>query len=60
MFATDIFTDVEEKLYKIDNNLRDTNNDFIANEKLVIKFKTISENNIKDGDKVMISKFESK
>ena len=60
MFATDIFTDVEEKLYKIDNNLRDTNNDFIVNEKQVIKFKTISENNIKDGDKVMISKFESK
>ena len=57
---TDIFTDVEEKLYKIDNNLRDTNNDFIVNEKQVIKFKTISENNIKDGDKVMISKFESK
>ena len=57
---TDIFSDVEEKLYKIDNNLKNANNIFSVNEKEVFKFKTLSENNIKDGDKIMISKFEPK
>ena len=57
---TDIFSDVEEKLYRIDNNLRNANNIFSVNEKQVLKFKTLSENNIKDGDKIMISKSESK
>ena len=57
---TDIFSDVEEKLYKIDNNLKNDNNIFSVNEKEVFKFKTLSENNIKDGDKIMISKFEPK
>ena len=47
---TDTFAEVEEKIYQKYDNFRDTNNTFILNEVPILRFKTLSENNIKDGD----------
>ena len=47
---TDTFAEVEEQLYQKYDNFRDTNNIFILNEVPILRFKTLSENNIKDGD----------
>ena len=55
---TDTFAEVEEKLYKRYDNLRDTNNNFIANAKPILRFKKICENNIKDGDILQLFKLE--
>ena len=56
--STDTFADVEEKLYKKRNELRDTNNTFIFNAKPVLRFKTLEENHIKDGDIINLFKLE--
>ena len=55
---TDTFAEVEEKLYKKYDNLRDTNNMFTANARPVLRFKKIYENNIKDGDILQLIKIE--
>jgi len=55
---TDTFAEVEEKLYQKYNEYRDTNNNFISNGKLVLRFKKICENGIKDGDKVQLINIE--
>ena len=55
---TDIFAEVEEKLYQRCDVLRNTNNMFIANAKPVLRFKKIYENNIKDGDVLQLHKIE--
>jgi len=55
---TDVFAEVEEKLYKKYDNLRNTNNMFTANAKPVLRFKKIYENGIKDGDKIQLFKLE--
>ena len=52
------FAEVEEKLYKRYNDLRNTNNMFTANAKPVLRFKTINENNIRDGDIIQLFKLE--
>ena len=54
----DIFAEIEEKLYKKIDNLRNTNNMFTANAKPMLRFKKICENGIKDGDKVQLFKLE--
>ena len=41
--------EVEEKLYKKFPEYRETNNSFVANGEPVLRFKTISQNNIGDG-----------
>ena len=46
---TNIFAEVEEKLYQQYPRYRETNNNFIANGNLVLRFKTISENGIGNG-----------
>ena len=46
---TNTFAEVEEKLYKQYPQYRETNNNFIANGKLVLRFKTIDENKIGNG-----------
>lgn len=43
----DIFAEIEEKLYKKYPEYRETNNNFIFNGELVLRFKTISQNNIR-------------
>jgi molybdopterin converting factor small subunit len=56
---TDVFAEVEEKLYKKYDKFRNTNNTFLANAKVVLRFKKINENGIKDGDKIqLITNFE--
>ena len=51
---TDTFAEVEEKLYQRYEEYRETNNNFLAKGKLILRFKKICENNIKDGDKIQL------
>ena len=51
---TDTFAEVEEKLYQQYSDFRETNNNFIGNGRLILRFKTISENGIKNGDKIQL------
>ena len=52
------FAKVEEKLYNFYDNLRNTNNSFIVKGGPILRFKTIKENNIHDGDIVQLIKVE--
>ena len=51
---TDTFAEVEEKLYQIYNEFRESNNTFLVGGKVVLRFKTIEQNNIKDGSIVQL------
>ena len=55
---TETFAEVEEKLCQKRNELRNTNNMFTANTLPVLRFKTIDENNIKDGEVIQLFKIE--
>ena len=48
------FAEVEEKLYQQFPAYRETNNNFIANGNLVLRFKTIEENKIGNGKPVTL------
>ena len=54
--GSNTFAEVEELLYKKFPEYRETNNSFIANGKLVLRFKTISQNNIGNGLPVIMFK----
>ena len=56
--VTDTFAEVEEKLYQIYDEFRNTNNMFTIKGRQILRFKNIKENNIKDGDKVLLFKIE--
>ena len=56
--ATDVFAEVEEKLYKRFDDLRNTNNMFTVNARPVLRFKKMFENQIKDGDFIQLFKLE--
>ena len=56
--ANETFAEVEEKLYKKHNDFRNTNNMFTANALPVLRFKTIGENNIHDGDVIQLCRIE--
>ena len=49
---------VIEKIYKKFDNYRNTNNTPICNGRTVLRFKTLSENNIKDENVVQLIKME--
>ena len=51
---TDIFAQIEEKLYKQYPEYRETNNYFIANGKIILRFKTIEDNKIGNGLPIML------
>ena len=51
---TDTFAEVEEKLYQKYGEYRETNNNFTANGRIILRFKSINDNHIKDGDKVQL------
>ena len=55
---TDTFAEVEEKLYQKYGEYRETNNNFTANGRIILRFKSISDNLIKDGDKVQLINIE--
>ena len=56
--ATDRFFEIEERLYQIYDELRDTNNTFTANATPILRFKRLNENKIKDGDVIQLFKLE--
>ena len=43
---SNIFAEIEEKLYQIYPQYRETNNNFLANGNQILRFKTIAENKI--------------
>ena len=51
---TDTFAEVEEKLYQKYEEYREINNNFTVNGNIVLRFKTINDNHIKDGDKIQL------
>ena len=53
-FKTDRFAEIEEKLYQEFEEFRETNNTFIVNGTTVLRFKKMSENNIKNGDTIQL------
>ena len=55
---TETFAEVEERLYQQYEQYRETNNNFLAKGGLVLRFKKICENNIKNQDKVQLVKIE--
>ena len=55
---TDTFAEVEEKLYQIYDNFRDTNNMFTINGRTILRFRNLKENKIKDGDIVLLLRIE--
>ena len=55
---SDTFAEVEEKIYKKFDNYRNTNNTPICNGRTVLRFKTLSENKIKDENVVQLIKME--
>jgi len=57
-FKTDRFAEIEEKLYQEFEEFRETNNTFIVNGTTVLRFKKMSENNIKNGDTIQLIKDE--
>lgn len=53
-FPNEIFAEVEEKVYKRFNEYRNSNNVCIAGGMPILRFKKLSENNLKNGDIVQI------
>ena len=53
-FNSDIFAEIEEKLYKKYPEYKNTNNYFICNGKHILRSKTIAENNIRNGLPVIL------
>ena len=49
-----IFAEIEEKLYKFYPEYRNSNNIYLANGKNILRFKTIAENNLRNGDTVVL------
>ena len=51
----ELFADVEKRLYEIYSELKETNNTFLGEGNLIFRFKTIEENKIHDGAKIMLN-----
>jgi len=51
---SDLFAEVEEKLYKEYPEYRETNNCFLANGKQILRFKTIGDNKIGNGVPIIL------
>ena len=56
--ADDTFAEVEEKLYQTFDEFRNTNNVFLLKGNIILRFKKIKENNIKNGDTILFDKQE--
>ena len=52
--AEDTFAEVEEKLYQIYDEFRNTNNNFLFKGNIILRFKKIKENNIKNNDIIQL------
>ena len=53
---SNVFAEIEEKLYKEYPAFRETNNTLIVNGGPILRFKTIGENKIKTGDTIQVIK----
>ena len=53
------FAEAEERLYKIYDEYRNTNNMFLFNGNQILRFKKIRENKIHDGDQVQLVNYDS-
>ena len=56
---TDTFAEVEEQLYRVYEEYRETNNHFISKGRQILRFKKICENNINDKDKIQLVQFNN-
>ena len=56
--AEDTFAEVEEKLYQKYDEFRNTNNTFLFKGNIILRFKKIRENNIKNNDIIQLIKPE--
>ena len=54
-FNTDIFSDIEDELYNNYPELKFRDNFFLCGGKVLERMKTLEENEVKDGDKILIS-----
>ena len=52
--SNQIFAEIEEKLYQNYPEYRSTNNNFISKGKIILRFQTLAENHLKNGDIVMM------
>ena len=52
--SNDLFVDVEKKLYEKVPKYRETNNSFSCKGKIILKFKTMKENNIDNGESIIM------
>ncbi len=53
---TDIFSQLEEQLYKHYPNYKRTNNYFTCNGNVIERFKTLEENKIRNSDKILLNR----
>ena len=52
--STDIFAEIEEKLYKKYPEYRDTNNGFLYKGNNILRFKNLKDNNIENGEPISL------
>ena len=52
------FAEVEERLYKIYDDFRNTNNIFLFKGNQILRFKKIRENKINDGARIQLVKYD--
>ena len=57
--SDETFAEAEERLYKIYDEYRNTNNMFLFNGNQILRFKKIRENKIHDGDQVQLVNHDS-
>ena len=55
---SELFVRLEEKLYEQCPELRDLNNYFTANGRVIKRFRTIQENKLNDCDKILVNVYE--
>ena len=55
-FENELFSVIEKKIYEIYTEYKETNYNFMIGDRPVLRFKTMSENNIKDKDKIILIK----
>ena len=53
--SSDIFAEIEEKLYKEYPKYRETNNFCLYNGETILRFKTIAENKIESGKPIILN-----
>ena len=50
----DLFVDIEKKLYDKFPEYKETNNNFLVNARMILRFKTVEENKLDSGIPILI------